>query len=140
MLRPADVPVALLVLAFCCAGCGRREDLPQVAPVSGSVTYNGKPVASGTVTFHPAGGGRPASGQLDADGRFELSTFDRGDGAVLGKHRVTVVAYDASTDPSIAPDSADVYAVPEKYTEPETTPLEVEVTEGGNTMDLELKD
>lgn len=86
----------------------------------------------------PDGGGRPATGILDDEGHFELSTFKRKDGALLGKHRVTI-------DPPVILDGAakspdQVVEIPKKYTDVEQTPLEREVTaEGENTFDFELE-
>jgi hypothetical protein len=71
-------------------------------PVKGKVTYKGQPVTKGVVRFEPDGYGRPASGELQADGTFELRTFKPGDGVVAGEHRVTV----SELDKSLAKDRA----------------------------------
>lgn len=80
--------------AFLLTGCGGGEQL-EVAPVTGTVTCNGKPITSGSVSFTPiseeAKGmpGKPAFGDIGSDGTFVLTTYEEGDGAVIGKHRVT---------------------------------------------------
>ena len=139
MLFRFDLRVAALVMVFCCLGCAKQDgDLPEVQPVSGSVTYNGKPVDNGSVTFHSESARKPATGLLDKQGRFELTTFARHDGAEVGKYRVTVLAFDQSgsgDDEGLA-----AYSIPLKYTQEKTTPLEAEVKEGDNTIDLELED
>ena len=91
-------PAAGLVLVFL-AGCGG----PVMAPVKGRVTCNGKPVAEAAVTFNPAARseedkepGKPATGFTDADGNYVLSTFKNYDGALVGKHRVTVMLDDTN--------------------------------------------
>jgi hypothetical protein len=53
-------------LAVSVVGC--RESSPGV-PVSGRVTYQGEPIASGTVTFFPASG-RPLHAILSSDGEY----------------------------------------------------------------------
>jgi hypothetical protein len=67
-------------------GCGRQ--IP-VHPVSGRVTLDGKPLVDAQISFRPANGPE-AFGVLDGDGRYTLSTRAAGDGAVAGKHAVTL--------------------------------------------------
>jgi len=69
----------------------------SIAPVTGRVTCKGKPVADAVLIFSPMPknendkeSGKAAAASTDADGRFELSTYKRGDGALIGKHRVAV--------------------------------------------------
>ncbi len=91
--------VSVLVLAFAglpwLAGCGQGKF--PVAEAKGKVVCNGQPVISGSVTFSPMGEsdslevGKPATATLGPDGTFVLSTNDRFDGAVVGKHRVHYV-------------------------------------------------
>jgi hypothetical protein len=75
------------------SGCGG----PTMAPVKGRVMFNGKPVREAQVTFSPAGAegqketGKPATGFTDENGQFELSTFAKYDGAIVGRHNVHVM-------------------------------------------------
>lgn len=74
------------------AGCG--EDHPPTYPVRGRVTYaDGTPLARGWIELEPVSRvpAVTARGQIQADGTFELTTFESGDGAVAGKHRAAVV-------------------------------------------------
>jgi hypothetical protein len=71
------------------AGCG--DGLPETAPVTGKVTYQGKVVSEGKIGFYPSQG-VPAFGQIQSDGHFTLSTFKPGDGAIPGHHTVTIEA------------------------------------------------
>src|SRR5438105_2908960 len=87
-------------LSLLSPGCGGDTNRPKVAPVSGKVTHKGQPLTSGDVIFTPAGGmdgaaGQIATGQIGSDGTYRLTTFNTGDGAVLGTHKVTVVARSA---------------------------------------------
>lgn len=78
-------------------GCGGSDEY-SVVPVRGVVTCQGKPVTNATVNFTPkADQGRPegrrgrvALGITDNDGRFKLTTYKNDDGAIVGKHTVTV--------------------------------------------------
>ena len=83
-------PVALLALALAAvAGCGDPDVLPTV-PVHGTVTFKGKPLPKGKILFQPEKG-QPATGAIE-DGKFVLSTYRHGDGAVAGTHKVAVIA------------------------------------------------
>jgi hypothetical protein len=86
------------LMAFA-AGCGGGStDVPEVAPVGGTVTVKGQPRGDLNVIFHPEGGGRPAMGMTDADGRFTLTTYNTGDGAAVGTHHVAITAGGGSGD------------------------------------------
>lgn len=93
MPRASDrlVVFAAIVLAMVAAqGCRRG---PAVVPVSGVVEVDGVPLTSGAITVVPDHG-RAATGTIGKDGRFTLSTFVPGDGAILGRHRVVVAAHE----------------------------------------------
>ena len=84
------IAVAFVLAALTGGGCGRG---PQVVPVSGVVEVDGVPLKSGAITVVPDDG-RAASGTIGTDGRFTLTTFVPGDGALLGRHRVVVTAHE----------------------------------------------
>jgi len=81
------------IALFCCSGCG--QGLP-VAPVSGTVTLEGKPLANATITTQPIGTdsrnpGPGSFGRTDAQGRFELELVNPAiKGAIIGEHRVMI--------------------------------------------------
>jgi hypothetical protein len=84
------------------AGClllasGCEKNAFPIAPASGRVIFNGKPLAGAHLLFQPV----PAAGQIeagpesvgetDAEGRFTLTTIEpESKGATVGKHRVSV--------------------------------------------------
>jgi hypothetical protein len=96
----------LLVLAvgamlIAMVGCGANH--PPVETVTGTVMYNGAPLAEATVTFHPSeansigAASRASSGETDAQGVFRLTTnyvdgtsVVKLDGAPAGMYSVTV--------------------------------------------------
>ena len=92
--RPRWLLVLLAIASF--VGCG--SDPATTYPVSGKVVFDdGKPFTTGgVVMFEPiAVGEQPvytAAGAIAADGTFRISTFQEGDGAVAGEHRVLVRA------------------------------------------------
>jgi hypothetical protein len=65
-------------------------------PVKGKVTYKGQAVTKGVIRFEPDGYGRMASGDLQTDGTFTLTTLKPGDGAVAGEHKVSIDGFDKS--------------------------------------------
>jgi hypothetical protein len=76
------------------AGCGSAESGPQRYHVSGNVTYDGKPVPKGFITFSPdtsKGNEGPGSGAPIENGTYDTSG---GKGTVGGPHRVRIVGYD----------------------------------------------
>jgi hypothetical protein len=77
-----------LALALVAAGCG--DGRPKRVPVSGKVLIDGQPLAAGVIRVLPAGA-RSATSYLDKDGRFQLTTFNDGDGCVEGTHKVVVL-------------------------------------------------
>src|SRR5262245_61633132 len=91
------LPLALSLLAlivWAAPGCSGGSQ--GLAVVKGKITYKGKPVPNGTVNFLPDDGNKPsASGEIQPDGSYSLKTImgtRPSDGAVLGKHKVMVVA------------------------------------------------
>lgn len=130
--RKAAVLVLFLALA---TGCGKG---PKTAVVRGTVTYKGKPVPNGTVNFVPASG-PSATGEIGSDGSFQLTTFRKGDGAVLGEHKVVIVAMQKN-DPNVeAFTPLPPPIVPIKYTSLATTDLKAEVKDQENTINFDLK-
>lgn len=107
-------------------GCSNR-DFPT-APVEGIAKCNGTVLTSGVVYFSPVGkdgqqlAGKSGGGVVGADGRFQVSTYFEGDGAVVGRHRVVWQAEDEHEGDPGTHCSREAYA-------------EVEVPEGG-VLDL----
>jgi hypothetical protein len=120
------VIAALLMIA----GCDSR---PERVPIAGQVKINGQPLTTGYIRFVPVGS-RPSGSQIDQEGRFRLTCYDDSDGAVLGKHRVEVVAnyldYDAGKM---------FWHAPKKYASAQTSGLEVEVTDANENLVIELQ-
>jgi hypothetical protein len=123
--------IGLLLLS----GCGKGDRL-ETAKVKGIVTLNGKVVERGVVSFSPQAG-RGGRGLIRPDGTYELTTYVPNDGAILGKHRVSVTA----TTPRKSVDEEPEYIVPPRFGEPATSGLEYVVTPSGeNRFDITLLD
>lgn len=69
-------------LALVLGGCGHDTQRPT-APVSGLVTYQGKPLDHGRVVFIHEPSGHGAAGEIAADGRYTLN-------AILGPNAVMI--------------------------------------------------
>ena len=82
----------LVCLCIFAVGCGNPHEL-EVAPVQGTITYEGKPVTQGFVVFVPQKGKR-ATSPIDSTGHFSLSTYAENDGAIVGSHKVGIVAFE----------------------------------------------
>jgi hypothetical protein len=92
-------PVAIgLSLLMGLGGCSKSSF--DLAPAGGVVTVDGVPFTTGNVMFAPIAtgddsrAGRPAMGRLQSDGSFVLSTYEEGDGAVVGEHWVHIIRID----------------------------------------------
>ena len=91
-LRRAAPPVALALALITFVGCGGNET--PTYPAGGQVRFpDGAPLDEGWVEFESLDGDNSMSarGQIQPDGTFQLGTFEPGDGAVAGEHRVVVV-------------------------------------------------
>lgn len=137
-------------------GCGGGGSDKWVAaretvyPVSGIVTYKGEPVDGANVLFHSATKNLTAHAITDADGEYQMTTYEDDDGAVLGEHAVSVRKTVKEPVPSRLDDDSGSGSgetsrlqdlLPKVYASPGTTTLKVTVPEGGSTdTKLELMD
>jgi hypothetical protein len=136
-MRFAGLCLACCVVTLL-SGC---SDAPDLVQIQGLVNHGGKPVPNIIVQFQPEDG-RPSVGQADAEGKFKLTYSKHYEGARLGKHRVfvafpnsTETPYDESGRQKL---NADQQAIIQKYGQLETTPLEVELTENGQVVEIKL--
>ena len=124
-------------------GCGRNGNSAAYQPcdASGSVTIEGKPLASGMVTFVPtipeSSGGHPGIASVDGTGKYHLGNAEHGRAKLLqpGEYVVTVVAMEI--DRSKGP-PAPRLAIPERYADAAESPLRITLSPGDNTVDLKL--
>lgn len=89
---------SVMVAIATCLGCGGAPQIPGLVKVSGTVNFKGQPVEGATVNFRPESGTRAASGRTDANGVFQLTTLNPGDGALPGNYKVSVSKIE-DTDP-----------------------------------------
>jgi len=118
----------ILVIVGMTAAAGGCNGAPfPYDQVSGTIRYtDGEPIPCVRllVTLVPQGGPidaktypRPAQVIVHPDGTFDLATtINYGDGAIRGRHKVTIVALDENEQP--------LGTVPPQYASEATTPLE----------------
>ena len=142
--------LSVLGFVLIVAGCGSGN--PETVKVSGTVTLNAAPVEGATVAFFHPDGGQPARGVTDASGAFTLTTFELGDGAVVGQHKVAVSKIDESAQkaprgseeldtPTSNADLSETakHLLPVQYSSPSTSGLTVDVKKGLEPVVLDLK-
>ena len=124
--------IALSVVSLAFMGCGNNKS--PVGTVHGSVVLDAKPLANGTIVTRP-NAGRGSQGII-SNGEFELGTFSRNDGALIGTHQVAIIAEEKRDGGAEA--KAGKLLIPQRYTNPDTSGLTIEVKPGNNTPELIL--
>ena len=117
-----------LIVAAATVGCGGGPH--PTYPVEGTVKFSdGTPLKGGWIEVRlKAGSDRVlARGAIDVDGTFLLSTFQAGDGAVLGKHQVIVSPALPAGEQGDRPIPTTVIHV--KHTRFDTSAFEFDVTQ-----------
>lgn len=136
----------LAVSGLSVTGCGDSANF-DVAPVSGQVTMDGKPLPKAIVTFMPTEGGadRPASvGATDSQGRFTLRTSTGHMGAIPGMHKVMIVAASEVPEGQSLPDDYSQWRevenpIPTKYSGTDTDLSYTVPPEGSNAANFEIQ-
>lgn len=123
------------------SGCGTDDGLGKRYSVSGNVTYQGKPLEKGQISFiSKTPEANTATGDIE-NGYYRLTTLTDGDGAMPGKYGVIIIAkspdYTALLEKSKGgiPHQRDAMKVnqqakrliPAKYEQEKTSGLEAEV-------------
>jgi hypothetical protein len=138
----------LLVSCVIAAGCSSGTDKwkanrPKTVPATGTISLNGQPLEEAQVVLVPSGGSHGASALSNASGMFALQTFPPDDGVVSGTYKVMVIKSlvpqnpDPGSPESKVPQRAKLL-IPKKYTDANTSGLEIVVPETGKT-DIKLE-
>jgi hypothetical protein len=155
----------LFALAAASGGC-QGGPTWNLAPVEGTVTKDGRPLAHVQVCFltdlDSGMQGLRSSGTTDAAGHYRLRTDNGNEGAVVGKHRIVIRDLKAvmkqtsrasrgpqqkgALPPEVAKrleeqmkTAAESPRVPPSYGRFNETPLRIEVQLGPQVIDLEVK-
>ncbi len=98
--------LVLAAAAMLLVGCGGSDY--TLAPVSGTLTIDGKPYPGGRVIFAPTAkgedlvAGRSSFGITNQQGQYSLNCYSENDGAIVGEHTVTF--FRAEDDSTSRPD------------------------------------
>lgn len=127
------------------------------ATITGTVTYKGKPIPSGSITFTPESGAPLVNAPI-RDGKYTAESVPTGDAKVS----ITSLYMNRSSSPMMDPNKRDKLAppkdappeaqkayqrtpefkpglkIPEKYTDPEQSGLSYTVQRGSQTKDFNL--
>ena len=135
-LRHRALVLLMLNLTAILAGCSKPSSWEATHPVTGTVTFRGKPVSDVELSFFPTDPNAPDTVRPKAksteDGKFIAWTYTRGDGVPAGSYKVTAVhhAIGVSRDTLVAKPND----LPAKYSKLETTDLQFEIKEGHNEI------
>ncbi|MDX1969272.1 MAG: hypothetical protein SFV23_18995 [Planctomycetaceae bacterium] len=124
-------------------GCG-GDGRPRLIPVSGTVTLDGNPLEGAIVGFQPIADAkekfqRPPGGITDAAGKFVLGTYDKTDGAPVGKYKVVIqkreitskLPDDFNSEMASQTNINYKWVTPKSLSDPATTNLTAEITTSG---------
>ncbi len=129
--RTRTIVYSLLLLL--CAGCGTNG--PKTYEVTGTVAFDGQPVAAGEIIFRsPEGDQKSWAGKI-TDGRYQLRS-------TAGNKRVEITAVpeirSTSNSASGEPEFVRPTTIPAKYNKQSTLSAEVKPN-GSNTFGFDLK-
>jgi hypothetical protein len=153
----AAIEAGALVTALLTPGCGVSSASPTSSQVAGRVTHDGKPLTHGLIIFTPKdqSGGNWGAGQIDKNGRFKISTMQSTIVLEPGTYRIFFkppapaserrrgrLGIPEDNDGSdstgeLAPPKLDL---PEKFYQPETSGLWVNIEREPNWIEINLKD
>jgi hypothetical protein len=124
--------LSLAATLLCFSGCSEKR--MEVFPVTGKVTFAGQIPAGAQIVLHAVNRSEPCdvapSATVKADGTFEISAYQQGDGAPAGDYVATVHWFkiqpkDGTAGPNV---------IPATYTNPKTSPIKISVKDGGTVV------
>jgi len=125
------IAIALIMQAGC-------RDSRGLVPVKGKITFDGRePPKSGRLNFAPTSAAegfprRPGQASFESDGKFEVTSYQPGDGLTPGTYRVNVICVER--DPAPVPGGFEAVS----YVAPGYQGQEVVVTAGSKPMELAI--
>jgi hypothetical protein len=133
-----------VVVCLLVAGC---SDRPRLGKVKGTVTFDGQPLAKGSIVFESPDA-RPATGTIVNGEIVEVTTYDPQDGVPVGPQKVAISAVEdaaaspAPANPGEASQALDYMSgkslIPAMYNDPSTSGLTAEIKPGENTVEFKL--
>jgi hypothetical protein len=141
MRRSSPALIGCLLMAA--IGCGSAE-----GTISGTVSYQGKPLPGGSLTFVPEKGNGVFRGNIEKDGKYRINKIAAGpmkiavQAAQAPRHPGAQVppsemSKGGAKAPAVAP--GDYVKIPAAYGDPEKSGLRCTVTGGSQTHDIKLE-
>jgi hypothetical protein len=132
------LPIIIIFATFCsgCGGVKMPDGMPELFPCEIVATQERQPLADATITVQSIDSSWNATGGTDSNGKAVLFTQGKYPGVPAGKSKVIINKTVTEKEPSTfegKPATKEVvyYLVEEKYQELQTSPLEIEITSGG---------
>ena len=124
--------LAVVGLASCQSG-------PDMGTVRGKVTFRGKPVTEGTISFVNPNGGTSGESPLGPDGSYDLQRpLPVGEYVVMVNPLIHMVDTSPGKTPP-SPEEKPAPNIPEKYRRQTVSPFRADVKKGPNTFDYDMK-
>ena len=133
------IAAALAAFVFSLAGCGAARE--KLWPVSGKVTFRGKPVAAGTIRFSNPQSGIDMTAELHSDGAYEVVRA-HGAGLPEGTYQVAIMPprMNIPVGPTATPPKPPACLdIPEMYRLLSTSRLTLTVEAHHNRFDVDMK-
>lgn len=122
------------LVCLTCSGCGTRE--PRVATFMAKgqvVAADGSPIPHVLVVLHPVDHSLDSPkprGTTDAEGRYQLTTYDTNDGAPEGQFAVTVEQW-IRDNPNLPPSNH----LPQSFSKTESSGIRILIAKGENALE-----
>lgn len=130
-MRTVGTVAVFLAAAGLVAGCGGGG-----GEVSGTVTYDGKPVEQGSISFVPADGKGPTTGDAIKDGKYTVHKVPAGTAKVIIYGSKMAEKKKMYNDPKADWVQTATDYIPDKYNK--ATELKYDVQSGNQTKDFDL--
>jgi len=130
-----------LLLLVTCAGCfggpQKPAGLPELHPLTLTLTQDGQPLADAIVSLKSLDNANiwAVGGTSDTQGAVKVMTAGDFPGAPAGQYKVTVIKTETEVNGKI---KTDYSVIDQKLISSTTTLLEVDVTPGKNTATLDV--
>jgi hypothetical protein len=137
MRRPSNCHIeatqAIVLGLALIVGCGDSQPT-----LSGVVTLDGKPLATGNIAFLPTGEGAGASATIGSDGSYDVRT-----GSVRGLAPGDYIVTVSANGPPVTKPGSDLplpgkLLTPKKYSTSQSSDLRANVQPGDNNLNFDL--
>jgi len=155
MTTPRLLSLAILILAIVLLGCSKNPQAP--AKISGSLAYKGQPIKAGTMQFHTPQG-VAYSAQISTDGTYSATDLPEGELIITvetehlnpakkppvatskdaEKRKKMMQSREQPQGSAVVPEEPYI-KIPEKYSNPKTSPLTVTLKSGRQVHNVDLE-